>query len=38
MHWVTSAAVRVADWRGQVGVIRGGGLLPVYWDSVTGKG
>ena len=23
---------------GQVGVIRGGGLLPDYWDSVTGTG
>ena len=23
---------------GQVGVIGGGGLLPVHWDSVTGRG
>ena len=27
-----------SDWWGQVGVIGGGGLLPVHWDSVTGKG
>ena len=41
MHWVTSAAaVRVvySDWWGEVGVIGGGGLLPAYWGSVTGKG
>ena len=27
-----------SDWWGQVGVIGGGGLLPVHWDSVIGKG
>ena len=27
-----------SDWWGQVGVIGGGGLLPVHWDSVTGGG
>ena len=27
-----------SDWLGQVGVIGSGGLLPVHWDSVTGKG
>ena len=27
-----------SDWWGQVGMIGGGGLLPVHWDSVTGKG
>ena len=27
-----------SDLWGQVGVIGGGGLLPVHWDSMTGKG
>ena len=25
-----------SDWWGPVGVIEGGGVLPVHWDSVTG--
>ena len=36
MHRGTSSAVGYSDWWGQVGMIGGGGLLPVYWDSVTG--
>ena len=38
MHGGTSATLECSDWWGQVGVIGGGGLLSVHWDSVTGKG
>ena len=38
MHGGTSAAVGVLCLVGTGRVIGGGGLLPVHWDSVTGKG
>ena len=34
---VPQQQLEYSDWWGQVEVIGGGGLLPVYWDSVTGK-
>ena len=37
MHGGPQQQLEYSDWWGQVGVIGGGGLLPVYWDSVTGK-
>ena len=38
MHGGPQQQLEYSDWWGQVGVIGGGGLLPVHWDSVTGKG
>ena len=38
MHGGPQQHLECSDWWGQVGVIGGVGLLPVHWDSVTGKG